>query len=179
MLAAGLSGCAEARYISQSPTTKTIAVPMDGWIPADYRAEAVRFAKENDPTFKEADILHEGEVSVGKQTETGEVEDRRPRDQNGKPIGELTTRSSVTTTTDLKEYHLEYRVASKVIGNTKPMGSGVMQTGGTMKPTEMKPNEMKPTGRVTTTPTTPMSGPSLSTQPMMNAPTGNFGPAMR
>jgi len=171
MVVAGLTGCTEARYLSKGPTTKVVAVKMDGWLPTDYHAAAVGYARDNDPNFKEADILREGEVVIGKQTENSEVKDTRPLDQNGKPIGELSTRNSVSTTTPIKEYHLEYRVPAKLMGNnTLPSQTDIVQTGATMKPAEMKPAEMKPTGRTTT----PTNGPALTPQAPISAP---FGPS--
>lgn len=167
-VAAGAIGCTgNARFVQKDQTGGIVAIPADSMFRSYYRDEAIKMIREqHNPNFTEADITSEHEVIVGQETRNDQYTDRRKLDKDGKPIGETVAKTNVTTTSDQKEFWIEYRVMPKMVNNTAPAArvavptnNGVVQTGATQKPDAV--NNRPKTSYNNTQPNMQPEGPSL------------------
>jgi hypothetical protein len=127
-----LPGCmGGARVIRQDASSGVVVIPENTNIwPTYYHEVAIdAIRREHGPNVEI--VWGRGEeVVVGQETRNEQIVDRRIRGDEKKPAGEIVKNTNVTTTTDKKEYRLEYRV--KV---PSALNDGVIQTGGVGRPT--------------------------------------------
>jgi hypothetical protein len=138
-----LPGCmGGARVIRQDAASGVVVIPENTNVfPTYYQNAAVEaIRREHGPNVEIAWGKGE-EVVVGQETRNEQVVDRRVRGDDKKPGGELVKNTNVTTTTDKKEYRLEYRVSAPGSFN-----SGLIQTGGLSRPLNGGSNGLSPTG---------------------------------
>lgn len=144
----GLVGCtSDVRFVHKDASNGVVAFASGPSIlQSTNRDAAIRLIREkHNPYFMESDIISEGEVVVGQQTSSNQTTDTRPLDRNGKPIGERTTNTTVTATTDKTEYQIKYSVVNRGLPAGDPNvrqaqgvqtqnGNGVVPAGGIQKP---------------------------------------------
>jgi hypothetical protein len=128
------SGCLQgARQVSFNRETGVgiVAIPenTDMW-PTYYRSEALKMIREQSPTY---DIVSEGEVVIGQQTQNSQRTENRKIGPDGKPVGDLTTTYGNSTTTEKKEYRIQYQVKSSAIGGGAPKNDMLIPAGGIPK----------------------------------------------
>ncbi len=109
----GLAGCSSARYVLREPGRGIVATPANtnAW-PWKHRDDAEKLMQQHFPAGFHID--REAEAVVGKTTTSGE-------DTDGQKVllaGGLVTldngqRRSISTTTDVTEYRIEYRRADE------------------------------------------------------------------
>ncbi len=113
LLAAGLAGCAQPRFVAQDPEGGVIAMPSntDYW-PTHFRTKAEAMMARKCPQGYQ--IEHEEEVVVGQSTTGRESTDTQTRDIPGRKNRsdlQLTTAETTRsqTTRDLTEYRITFR----------------------------------------------------------------------
>jgi hypothetical protein len=146
IVVSAVSGCmGGARFVHKDVAGGTIAIPenTDMW-PTYYRSEAIKMIREQHGANVE--IVSEGEVVVGQETRNDQRTENRKIGPDGKPIGNLTTSINTTSTTDKKEYQIQYRIKPMTVNTGGPGGmvpanggSGLIPAGGTTKPGEIPP----------------------------------------
>ncbi len=165
VVAGGLVGCTGARYVQRDQNSGVVAIPDGSDVfPTYYRSKAIDLIKENNPTFNPmTDIVSQGEVVVGKQTRNDERIDQRKIGPDGKPIGDVTTKTDVTTTKNETEWRIQYKIAARPMSTT-PGSNGVIQAGAMQRPGQpVMPNAQQPDSRMSITPTQPgLQGPSMN-----------------
>lgn len=116
----GLMGCTSARMINGDATSVTVAIPENTNVwPTYYQDAAYAKIKEKFPNFNpqlDVDKVKFEEVIVGQEQRTDQRTDSRPVGKDGKPKGEVTHNTSVTTTTDKKEVWVSYQLGGKLPG---------------------------------------------------------------
>lgn len=137
------SGCMQqARVVKFDKETGmgVVAIPenTDTW-PTYYRSAAMDKIKENAPYYANTEILSEGEVVIGQETQNNQRVENRKLGKDGKPVGDLTTSVATTTTTDKKEYQIEFRIRPTTLG----AGNSIVPAGGIPKTN----HELGPTGK--------------------------------
>jgi hypothetical protein len=138
IVVSAVSGCmGGARFVHKDVAGGTVAIPenTDMW-PTYYRSEAIKMIREQHGANVE--IVSEGEVVVGQETRNDQRTENRKIGPDGTPIGNLTTSVNTTSTTDKKEYQIQYRIKPMTV-NTGGMvpangGSGLIPAGGINKP---------------------------------------------
>jgi hypothetical protein len=143
------AGCLQgARMVQKDANGGIVAIPQntDMW-PNYYRTDALKLIREqHSPNFE---IVSEGEVVVGQQTQNNERIENRKIGPDGKPVGNLTTGFNTTTTSDVKEYRIQYRIKPMAIVGV-PKSDNLIPAGGIEKsstglgPTGKPLNEQPP-----------------------------------
>lgn len=141
-----LHGAREVSWDAKSGSG-VVAIPenSDMW-PTNYRTDAFKMIQQRYPNFNPmTDIVSEHEQIVGQQTQNSERVENRKIGPDGKPIGNLTTGSTTSTTSDLKEYWIEYRIRATPMGGQRndiliPAG-GIPKSGAGLGPTGKPLNE--------------------------------------
>jgi hypothetical protein len=133
-----LPGCMQgAKLIHQDATSGVVSIPENSNVwPTYYRDSAYQKIREVYPAFNpRVDIIEQGEYVVGQQTHNDQRVDRRQFGPDGKPTGELTLNSNTTTTTDLKEFRITFRIPQSPLTNSSgPSGNLLRQTSGGPRP---------------------------------------------
>lgn len=164
-----LPGCmGGARVIRQDAASGVVVIPENTNVfPTYYQDAAVEaIRREHGPNVEIAWGKGE-EVVVGQETRNEQVVDRRVRGDEKKPAGEVVRNTNVTTTTDKKEYRLEYRV--NVPG---AFNGGVIQTSGLSRPVNSGMGSLSPTGGAPVRNGLGNPNPSMNLEPV---PTSGFG----
>lgn len=129
-----LPGCmGGAKLVHSDMNGGVVSIPENSNVwPFYYRDAAYAKIRENYPAFDPGDIVEQGEVVIGKQTQNNARTDSRQIGRDGKPIGEVVTKSDTSTTTDLKEFYITYKVKPKTMA-VNPSNNGLQQAGGIPK----------------------------------------------
>ncbi len=139
-----LPGCMQgAKLIHQDATSGVVSIPENSNVwPTYYRDSAYQKIREVYPAFNpRTDILEQGEYVVGQQTHNDQRVDRRQIGPDGKPTGEVMLNSNTTTTTDLKEYRITFRIPQSPLTNAGggPSTNLLRQTSGVSRPSDRMP----------------------------------------
>src|SRR6516165_9158583 len=103
------TGCLQgARMVHKDANGGIVAIPenTDMW-PTYCRSEALKMIREQSPSYE---IVSEGEVVIGQQTQNSQRTENRKIGPDGKPVGDLTTTYGNSSTTEKKEYRIQYQL---------------------------------------------------------------------